>query len=128
MRSRQTVLIKEQHLSATHIMCGYRLFESDMISLQNYSDDGEHGGSRRILDVLKQSGVFNVAIFVVRYYGSKNVGKARFDAITELAEKMLGAIPSPDRGERSGEPETFKALQQAVGITHKMQGNQESVD
>ena len=45
--------LKSLHASATHIMCGYRLFGIKHHELQDYSDDGETYGGRAVLEPAK---------------------------------------------------------------------------
>ena len=47
------------------------------------------GGSFKILEVLKDKKVTNVAVFVVREYGGSHIGPKRFTHISESAVKVL---------------------------------------
>ena len=55
--------IKSCHISSTHILCGYRIFGANFLNRQDFSNDGEHGGGRVILNTLKDANVWNVAVF-----------------------------------------------------------------
>ena len=108
--------IKNDHCMATHVMGGYRIFGQDHIHLQDYYDDGEYGGGRRILQQLKEQQIFNLAIFVARYKEGGNIGKARFDIITELTKSVIAKVPGNiDHGKRDSEEEIelAKALKKA---------------
>ena len=85
--------LKKEHLNSTHIMCGYRIFHAVAPLYQDYSDDGEWGGGRKILDALKTAGVFNVVVFVVRYHNGPNIGQARFGIIDEAVQRHYRLIP-----------------------------------
>ena len=106
--------LRNQHLGAAHIMCGYRLFGKNVPKLQNYSDDNEYGGGRAVLAVLKEMGVFNIAVFVVRYRDHLNIGAKRFEAIRNATKSALAAMTViPNRGDPADQVLT-KALNDAV--------------
>ena len=46
-------VIKAQHITATHTVCAYRIFGTKFYNLQDYSDDGEIGGGRVLLNILR---------------------------------------------------------------------------
>ena len=73
---------------ATHIMYAYRV-GNEAYSISNWEDDGEWGGARCIMDVIKKKNAYNKLICVTRWYGGKHLGKARFDLITQMAEASL---------------------------------------
>ena len=108
--------LKTEHQMATHIIGAYRIFGQEHHLLQSFCDDGEHGGGRRMLNILKEEGIFNLAIFVVRYKDGKNIGKARFEIITELTKMIIARMDRLDRGERqnSDDKEMADALKKAV--------------
>ena len=107
--------LRNQHLSAAHIMCGYRFFGKDFATLQNYSDDGEIGGGRAVLSILKEEKVFNTAIFVIRYRDHKNIGSKRFDAIRDAARSALAKMTVvSNRGQAEADQVLVKALNDAV--------------
>ena len=85
--------LKKLHLAATHCICGYRIFSKDFYSLQDFCDDNEIGGGRYILNQLKSVGVFNIAVFVIRYYGGANLGQRRFDIIADLTKETIAQYP-----------------------------------
>ena len=87
--------IKAEHLSASHIMCGYRLFGAKISNLQDYSDDGEHGGGRYILNMLKELSVWNLAVFVVRYHDGPNLGQRRYQIISSLTKEIVSSYHGP---------------------------------
>ena len=77
------------HLSALHIACAYRLPGPDHANLCGYEDDGEHGAERTIHQVLEDKNVFNKAIYVVRDYGNRHLGKIRFQMFSAAAKTAL---------------------------------------
>ena len=85
-------VIKNEHISATHIVCGYRLFNKKIHSHQDYSDNGEFFAGKTILNVLKEANIWNVAVFVVRYHEGPNLGKQRFDIYSDLAKSAIGSL------------------------------------
>ena len=112
--------IKEDNLSATHILCAYRIYGKQLHILQDFSDDGEWGGGRHILDVLKKLGVYNIAVFVVRVHDGPNLGKDRFDIIKKLTEsallKMKGVL---NYGQRLPDKPLLSALKKAAAKPHE---------
>lgn len=86
---RQLMYLKLKHPEASHIMATYRIPGEDFISNQGLVDDGKHGGARAIMKVLFKEKQENTAVFVVRYYGGKHLGIARFQAIERAAKSAL---------------------------------------
>ena len=74
---------------ATHCIGAYRVFGAAHYKLQSSYDDGEHGGGRRMLNILKEEGLFNMAIFVVRYKEGENIEKLHFKVIEELSKVVI---------------------------------------
>ena len=74
-------------------MCGYRLFGTRFYQMQDFSDDGEAGGGRIILDQLKLSQIWNTAVFVVRYHQGPNLGKRHFEIIKTSTRDAIAAFP-----------------------------------
>ena len=106
-------------------MCGYRLYGKEMHILQDFSDDGEWGGGRKILEVLKKQGVFNLAVFVVRVHDGPNLGKERFDIIENVTELLLSDMNRTlNYGQRFDDRALFQALKKAATappVTRKSQ-------
>ena len=67
--------IKKEHSLATHNCYAYIVFD-DGVERVRYSDDGEPQGTAGlpILGVLKNKGLFNVAVVVTRYFGGIKLG------------------------------------------------------
>ena len=103
-------VVKAQHISSSHIMCGYRLFGAKHYILQDYSDDGEVAGGRHILEALKGVDVWNMVVFVVRYHDGPNLGKARFDIIAELSKRAIMSFKGPLNYGTNQDPEMMKIL------------------
>ena len=78
------VKLKIKHADATHISCGYRLKSPCLNTDQGYNDDGEIGQGRTILNALKERSMIEIAVFVVRYYGGRQMGKRRFEIAKDL--------------------------------------------
>ena len=75
--------------AATHVMCGYTFKKSKTENEYGKQDDGEHGGSHRILEAVKASNATNVAVFVVREFGGEHIGLNRFKHIKTCAGDVL---------------------------------------
>ena len=88
-------MLKEEHLSASHIMCGYRIFGTRHYNLQDFSNDGEHSGGRVILEQIRNAKVWNLAVFIVRYHEGPNLGRRRLEIIEELTKDVIQSFPSP---------------------------------
>ena len=71
--------LRLHHMDAQHIVCAFRIPGRQVAKLCDYNDDGELGSGRRILYMLKDAGIYNRAVFVVRYY-TEHIGPARFVA------------------------------------------------
>lgn len=67
--------IKKEHSLATHNCYAYIVFDNGVERVR-YSDDGEPQGTAGlpILNVLKNKGLFNVAVVVTRYFGGIKLG------------------------------------------------------
>ena len=107
--------IHRQHISATHLMSGYRVFGSRFAHLQDFTNDGEHGGGRTILNTMKSVLVWNMVVFIVRYHNGPNLGPRRFDIITELTKDVITSYPgSLNYGQYFGDQITLKNLNDAA--------------
>ena len=105
-------ILKNKHTSATHIICGYHIFGAQYYNLQDYSKDGEHGGGDCILKALKLAKVWNLAVFVVRYHEGPNIGKQRFEIISELTKGTIASFPHPlDYGARNEDKQMLQAFE-----------------
>lgn len=86
--------IKMKYADATHISCAYRLPGANTPLNQDYVDDGEFGCGRTMLKVMKDQGLMNVAVFMVRYYGGFHLGVQRFTIFRDLSEAALHQLLS----------------------------------
>ena len=107
--------IKEANYSAAHIVCGYHLYGPQMHIKQDYSDDMDHGMGKRVLNILKKKGVFNIAVFIVRHYDGQHIGPKRFEIVESLTSKMLSAMPGTlEYGQTLPDKTLFNALQKVA--------------
>ena len=67
--------IKKQNPTATHVCSAYRIMNLKNIE-ERCSDDGEPSGSagQPILNELKRKSIVNAGVFVIRYYGGRQLG------------------------------------------------------
>lgn len=67
--------VKKEHSLATHNCYAYVVFDNGVERVR-YSDDGEPQGTAGlpILNVLKNKGLYNVAVVVTRYFGGVKLG------------------------------------------------------
>lgn len=84
--------LRIKYADATHISSAFRLDPPNGPFNQEGVDDGEHASGRCLLGLLQEHKVVNVAIFMVRFYGGKHIGGARFDITRNLAMKALQKI------------------------------------
>lgn len=54
-----------------------------------HQDDSEFGAGYRILNMIRDYHLGNVAVFVIRHYGGEHVGPMRFAVMQEVAEEAL---------------------------------------
>ena len=83
------LMCRFRHGDATHISYAYRLNEANGPFHQEGIDDEEHGVGCTILDKLKSMAAVNIAVFVVRYYDRKQLGKRRFKILEQLTQRGL---------------------------------------
>lgn len=110
--------MKMKYSDATHVSCAYRLPGSNSPKHQDYLDDGEFGCGRTMLKSIREHKLFNVAVFMVRYYGGSHLGIRRYDIFRELASSAVKELiksrkqdesegpavaPLPDRFEQNDE-------------------------
>ncbi len=84
--------IRKEHYSARHVCYAYSIGDNN--PALKFSDDGEPGGTagRPILDVVTNSGVSNIVIIVVRYFGGVLLGTGGLvRAYTESAQEAVKA-------------------------------------
>ena len=79
--------------NALHVMCAFRLPGADVLRNRGYEDNGEHGGGRILFNLLEENDIFHRAIFVVRHYGNRHIGPARFSLIA-MAVKSVFTLAS----------------------------------
>ncbi|MBR6404528.1 MAG: YigZ family protein [Eubacterium sp.] len=84
--------IKKEHFSARHVCYAYSIGEEN--PRLKFSDDGEPGGTagKPILDVINNSGIYNVVIAVIRYFGGVLLGTGGLvRAYTQAAAEAVQA-------------------------------------
>lgn len=89
--------VRKVHPDATHVMCAFRFPGENPTKFFGMADDGENGGARRILNKLNQEKLFNIAVFVVRYYGGTNLGADRFSFIETVALSAISELLDRER-------------------------------
>ena len=85
----------EAHPQASHIVYAFQVGKrGDIFGL---SDDGEPHGTagRPVLEVVKGSGISNLLVMVVRYFGGTKLGTGGLvKAYTGAAQEVLAALPT----------------------------------
>ena len=85
--------VKEKHADARHVCCAFRLPGIEIALLQDYVDDEEPGGGRKLLDLLEELDTFNRAVFVARYYDGNHIGPERFHGMRSAALSAIIKTP-----------------------------------
>ncbi len=87
----------EAHPQASHIVYAFQVGKrGDIFGL---SDDGEPHGTagRPVLEVVKGSGISNLLIMVVRYFGGTKLGTGGLvKAYTGAAQEVLAVLPTEE--------------------------------
>ena len=78
---------------ARHIICAYYIRGDDHLHNKGYCDDGEHAAGTRLLQILINNNFICRAVFVVRYYSGKKIGKDRFSCIEKALFSCLETYP-----------------------------------
>lgn len=82
--------IRKEHYSARHVCYAYSIGEKN--PALKFSDDGEPGGTagKPILDVVQNSGITDILVVVVRYFGGVLLGTGGLvRAYSEAAAKAV---------------------------------------
>ena len=56
-------------------------------------DDNEHGAGRTVYFIMEENDIYNRAIFLVRHYGNKHLGPARFQAMKDAVRSVIKWSP-----------------------------------
>ena len=89
--------LKLRFLKSTHVMMGYWLPGNNKAYDEGYCNDGEHGGGRHLLRIMKDADLLSVLLVVVREYGGVHLGPSRFDLITSAANEALTKLRGGDK-------------------------------
>ena len=73
-----------------HIVAAYRLKNG----YTGFQDDGEHGAGHRLLDILKELGSKDVAIFAIRAFAG-HIGPKRFQAYSDTTKQAIERLFPP---------------------------------
>lgn len=79
------------HGEATHVACAYKLRSVKAPYNQGGADDGEHGATRNMLQVLQDGDLNNIAVFMVRYFSGVKLGPRRFKLIKTVMSAAITA-------------------------------------
>lgn len=91
----EIALRREEYPDATHVVYAFAVGPEKSMAF-GMSDDGEPKGTagRPVLEVVKGSGVTNVLVTVVRYFGGTKLGTGGLvRAYTESAKRTLSELP-----------------------------------
>ena len=89
--------LRQQHMTADHIMLGYRLADPDSPKqcVDGSCHDGESHGDIILAQVIAESRLKNIAVFVMRYSGSTPLQGLRLKTIGDCGNAALHKIQFP---------------------------------
>ena len=95
---RAYVRIRQLHPSAAHIVASYVVKNG-----VGFQDDREYGAGHRVLNIIETNNYMNIAAFVVRYHGGRNLGPKRhvimeqvvIDALARTKTKQTTGVTAP---------------------------------
>lgn len=85
---------RKEYADSSHVV--HAFFSGPGADIFGFSDDREPSGTagRPVLEVLKGSGITNIIVLVVRYFGGTKLGTGGLvKAYTEAAQKALESLP-----------------------------------
>lgn len=74
----------QDYPSADHIAAAFSVNGE-----QDYQDNNEYGSGYRLLKIIRELAMDNIAIFIVRFHGGINLGPRRFALMMDLARAAL---------------------------------------
>ena len=77
------------HPGAKHIICAFYLPGQELHYNQDSHDDGDHGVSKHILQIMLQNGLVNRVIFVTRHSNGVKMGSNRFGTYLKAAASAV---------------------------------------
>ena len=84
--------LKVKHADAMHISCVYQLENAIGPYRQEAIDDNDFGIGRTMLKVMKSKEIYEMAIFVVQYYGDVHLRCRHFEIAEFLTEKTIQSV------------------------------------
>ena len=72
-------------------MCAYRIPGSQQYYTEDFYNDGEYGGGKALLELLRDEGYQNCVVFVARNHGGNKLGSKRLDIIKQAGQYALSA-------------------------------------
>ena len=86
----QRLLANNEELrEASHNITAWRVLRDQGGVLEECNDDGESGGGRHILGVMKSSDIVGVLLVVTRWYGGIMLGPDRWRLMTQVSQDAL---------------------------------------
>ena len=89
--------LRQLHLAADHIILEYRLADPDSPEqcVDGFCHDGESHGDVTLAQVIENSHIKNIAVFVVRYSGTTPLRGERLQLIGDCARKAIQKLRFP---------------------------------
>ncbi len=85
---------RKEYSDSSHVV--HAFLNGPNADIFGFSDDGEPSGTagRPVLEVLKGSGITNIIVLIVRYFGGTKLGTGGLvKAYTEAAQKVIESLP-----------------------------------
>ena len=86
--------LKYQFMDADHVICAYRIMDTDLVHNMDCVDGGELGTGRRLLQMLVDQCYENIAVYIVRFHNGPNLGPQHFNIITDTAKAAIDGMPT----------------------------------
>lgn len=81
------IKVMQDNAHADHVIMAFKVADHS-----GCQDNGEHRAAKKILKLLEEKREENLAVFVVREYGGRPLGPARFECILKSAQKALDIL------------------------------------
>ena len=89
--------------NAEHNIYAYRYRVGANVQ-EGYSDDGEHGASKHLLELLQKESCTDAMLVCTRWFGGIHIGQKRFDHINNCSKNALELLLKKNHGIQGSQP------------------------